>query len=284
MKKALLSAAFAAAVILPSCNKVQTEEPGVPVPIVFSVPTAEFETVSKAVSEVTKANLSSVYVTATTGSDGSEELAWLNAVFTLNENEYTGNQYWPATDQHYHFYISNKEMQLSGGRILINVDSADDDVVYCFLASPGYKSMNNITLSHALARIDAVWVEALNDYTLSNVSVTITPYLPQQGTTFNPKDYTWDNIAASGAVELTNGSEGKTTNDFMFVPGSYSLTASWTATKGTYTENLNSTSGNYMFDGGFKTDIVCKLGGNAMDVVTSINVKSWSYRNYNVTF
>jgi len=254
------------------------------VPIVFKAPIAEFEASTKAVTEVTTVGLTSIKVSATTGSSGSESSVFANASYTKGSNYYTGNQYWPSTNQNYHFYASNSNMSLSSGYVTISPESTSTDIVCCLLDAPEYEKTNTLTLKHIFARINEVKVTASTGYTLSNVSVKITPNIPKSGTTYRLRSGAWLNTGQGSAIELSNGSAGTKSNDFLLIPGSYTLSATWTATKGNYTETFTKTSSPLTFTAGVKSNISCTMGGDASDIQFTVIVSNWESNNLTVTF
>jgi len=287
MKHALFMAGIAVLAI--ACNKEKAaeftpaDESG-RVPILFEIPVSEFSASTKAVTDVTTATLSSINVSATTGSAGSEEAKFTNATFTKGSSYYTGDQYWPSTNQNYHFYAANTDLQLVSGYEVISPTSAETDLVCSFLESPTYKTSNKITLSHIFARITNVTVEASSGYTLSDVSVKIYPLIPAIGTTYRLRDKSWQGTTQGAGIELTNGASGTKSNDFMFVPGKYKLKASWTASKGNYSQSFSVESSEQTFTAGVKTAITCTMGGSASSINFTLAVNEWVSNTINVSF
>ena len=193
-------------------------------------------TVETKADEVT--SLSSFYVTAVTGSAGSESSVWNSVQFSQvpgsSPASYAGNKYWPASDPGYKFYGSNVTMTHSANGPYVDATTATD-IVCGVNASPVYKSTNGLTLKHIFGRIGPVVVSSDAGYVLSGASLYITPntggrYHLRAGD--GQVDGTgWSNLTAGTPVNLCNADGGTKVNDLYLVPGSYELTATWTMSK-----------------------------------------------------
>lgn len=143
-------------------------------------------TVATKATEVTGSTLNSggFNVSATTGSAGSESSAWNNVAFSKVGDYFVGTgsgKWWPTSDPGYHFYASNTDLTFAaGGTTVAAINEAD--VVCAYLASPTYNSTNTLTFEHIFARITDVTLTAVEGYTITGVSVYVTP---KTGGTYN---------------------------------------------------------------------------------------------------
>lgn len=242
-RKGLMAVALCALVAgFVSCNKneapAEIESPGHPDDeIVFQAGdfTAETKagTVGSTAAVIDYSQMPSINVSCTVGSAGSETAVWTNAPFALEGGYYSGGKYWPVNAQYngYHFYASNAALShnASGARVSA---SASTDVVAACLPDPVYKLPNELVFEHIFARIGEVTVTAESGYTVSNVSITVTPLV--SGTYdiragLNHTDATgWSGTSAGSAVKLADA-VGVNANDVYLVPGQYTLTAKWKA-------------------------------------------------------
>ena len=290
MKKLLVLFAVLPFVFV-SCNKGM-EISSEPKEIVFDAED-EFTLTTKAVTEVTTSNLSTIKVSATTGTAGSESAAssFDNVTFTkqtsgTNSGKFTGGKYWPSSNPSYHFYASNVAMTFAAGGTTVAPTATTTDIVCGYLASPTYNTQNTITMNHIFGRIGTCSVSSKDGYSISNVSVKITPNIPKSagGTTYNIRTGTWSGTQAGTATEIANTSGSSKNNDFLLCPGTYTLTVGWTATKDNYSKTFsNKTSSSFSVPAGQTTNISLSAGGDATEIVFSVNVTAWSTNNVSPT-
>ncbi len=119
----------------------------------------------------------------------------------------------------------------------------------------------------------------MDDYTITNISVTITP---KTGGTYNLRtgaDQTdgtgWSAPTVGEPVTIANTTPGTKSNDLYLVPGSYTITAEWTATKGNYTKTFSGKTCSVDLVGGATNTITAQLSGDAREVMFSVNVAAW---------
>lgn len=236
-----LSAVVLAALLLGfvSCNKeLSVDEPSSS-EICFAAENASFTAevrtkASTGTSEVT--SLSSFKVSAVTGAAGSESSVWNNVIFS-GSGDYTAGKVWPASDPLYGFYATNciGDMSFNASGTTISVTNTHD-VVCAYLPSSRvtYKSKNLLSFEHVFARISTVMVIEESGYTISSVSMTITP---KTGGTYNLRtgagatdDTGWSLLTVGEPVTIAS-STGANSNDVWLVPGIYSVTAGWVATQ-----------------------------------------------------
>ena len=272
-----------ASVLFVSCNKVSL--PVVESLVEFSVQGSGFDTdVTTKASVVNTESLASsgFKATATTGSAGSESQVWNNVSFSKSGGVYVGNKYWPVSDPSYHFYASNAAITFNASGCTVAASNSTD-VVCAYMPSPAYKATNTLTFEHIFARIGNVTFSAIDGYTITGISVTITP---KTGGTYNMRtgagqtDGTgWSSLTTGSATSITNSTPGTKSNDLYLVPGTYTLTASWTATKGDYSETFSNKPCDIEIMGGKINRITCSLTGDAKDVSFGVTVTPWDVQN-----
>ena len=274
----ILLAALAVTVVL-GCNKnVSIPETG-DNSIVFTTGNISKFVVQTKASVVS--SLSAFNVSAVTGSAGSDTAVWTNAAFSDGDSDskYTGDKYWPLTnDNPYRFYASNATLAYSAAGNTVTVDT-DTDVVCAYLDSPTYKDVNTLSFEHVFARIGDMTVNAASGYTITGVSIRITPKVSG---TYNLRtgsgqtDGTgWSETSDGSVVELANATPGTKSNNVFLVPGRYTLTASWTATRGGYTQTFTDKTQDVDIVGGSVNSIITTLGGLAQDLQFSVSVNAW---------
>ncbi len=299
MKRSYLLSLIPALVLL-SCNKqdvVQSApdlsgmEESVPVVFLAEGLSVSADVVTKA-SVVNEDNLTAFYAAATTGSAGSETSAWTSFQFTGSKGgQYAGTgagKWWPSTDPGYHFYASNLALTFAAAGTSVTA-SNDTDVVCAYLPGPTYKGVNALSFEHVFARIGDVTVSAASGYTVTAVSIRITPktggvYNLRTGNGVTDGSAGWSSLTTGSATVISNTTPGTKSNDLYLVPGTYALTATWTATKGDYTQTFTNKSVNVAITGGKVNAISTTLGGLAEEVKFTVSVSPWGAASVNAVF
>lgn len=176
-------------------------------------------------TEVT--SLSSFYVSAVTGSAGSESSEWGSTSFS-GSGSYTGGKYWPSTNKSLKFYASNVTLSYAAAGTTVSA-SNDTDVIVAYKTDATYNTSNTLSFSHIFAEIGTVTLTTGSGHTLSSATLSITPVVSG---TYNIRTGAWSGTSNGSAVNIVPTSEGSKNNSLMLVPGTYTLTASWTVSGG----------------------------------------------------
>lgn len=269
MKRTLI-ALLAAAAATVSCQKGEIPAAGLTPadgsglrPIVFTAEggglDAHVDTKATAVT-----SLSSFYVGCTTGSAGSETSKWNSTAFS-GSTSYTGGKYWPATNPSYHFYASNAALTFAAAGTTVSPDGSVD-VVTAYLASPTYASSNALTFGHIYARVGTVSISAAAG-TLSNVSATLKSVAT--GGTYNLRTGAWTaGTKADKAVSVGS-------NDIYVVPGTYTLSVTYTITNGDYSATFTKT-GSVTLQKGKINNISATAPNSSTAITFTVSVTAWS--------
>ena len=270
----ILIAVFLLPLICLSCE--EKAEPERSDTIAFKASGLSKTTLTRA-AEVT--SLSSFYANCVTGSAGSESSVWNNKTFTLTDGYYVSNAHWPQTDPSYTFYASNQSMTFAADGPTVAASNATD-VVCARLADPVYKYRNTLYFKHIFARIGNVTFTNSPSYTVSGISVTLTPvvsgtYNLLEGA--NENDGTgWSDTVEGSIVSIANGTPGTKTNDIWLVPGRYILRASWTASiPGTYTKTFTDIAKPVELVSDAINVITATLAGEAADISFNVSLEAW---------
>ena len=255
-----------------------------PVPIVFKVSEQEISVVTKAVEVTTSNNLSSIYISAFSGTEN--DVAWNNTVFIGNGGVFTTSKYWPSTNQDYSFYAANEAISYSDGRFTVSPSSTERDIVCGYEESSQYKGVNTITLKHIFTRIGAVNVTAKDSYQISNLTVNVVPLVPGSSTKYDIASGTWSNPVSGTPVILTTDSFPSSKNcDFLLIPGRYKFIATWTASLDGYSETFeNRESQEFDLKAGSKYNLSCKVGGSASKLEFKFSIEDWTTSNISIEF
>ena len=292
MKKRLLFLALPVLCLTAACNReflpVTNPETGRG-PILFTANPLFQSTVDTKTQAVTA--LQSFYVGCVTGTLGSSEVETWKTTFTSDNQAtptYSGDKYWPIDDPEYKFYASNAAMTASASGYTVSASNTTD-VVCAVLSDPDYASKNALTFEHIFARLGNVTVTADPNYTISAISIRITP---KTGGTYSlysgngQSDGTgWLTTETGAEVAIYSlTAPGTQTNDLYLVPGTYTLTATWTATRGNYTETFTNRQNDVELVGGKSNAITTTLTGNATGLAYGVSLTAWNSGSAAVTF
>ena len=251
---------------------------------VLDVTTKAPETKASVVDE-SSLNGSGFYVSCTTGSAGSEVQQWNNVLFSKVGTYFVGpgdGKWWPSSNPSYHFMAANSAITFNAGGCTVAATNATD-VVCAYLPNPTYKEPNTLSFEHVFARIGNVTFSAASGYTISDITVNITP---KTGGTYNIRtgagqtDGTgWSALTTGSATNIANATPSTKSNDLYLVPGRYTLSASWTATRGAYTKVFTNKCVDVDIVGGKINAITATLTGDASAVMFSVTVSAWTNNN-----
>ena len=185
----------------------------------------------------------------------------------------------------------------------ISVANSDTDVVAAYLASPTYKSNNLLTFGHVLCQVGTAAIKAPAGYTVSDFKLAITPIYSG---TYSVKDATWAAGSAASAVYLIGtanagvnissegGSYTSPDNDLWLVPGTYTLTATYTIAKGNFSKAYTKTAtvalvigknNNLVLPGeNHDEPNIPDPGDDISDITFTVDVTPWSNNDIPVTF
>lgn len=228
------------------------------------------------ITEVNRDNLASFNLMATTGSAGAETQQWsVTATKNASSGQYTTGKYWPSTDPSYHFYASNAPLNFSADGPWVTVDSSSD-VVCTSNYSPNYNDVNSLTLSHILARVGNVEVTSANGYEVGVGGISVLE--TRTSGTYNVRTSTWSGQSGAASAPLTVGD-----NDYLLLPGSYTIQVTYTLTKGDYTGTFTN-SGEVALVAGKTSNIKVNLAADpAVPLNFTVSVEAWEVRNVRMT-
>lgn len=259
--------------VMMSCSKTSVAQVSQTDEIIFSTGSFDAEVNTKAVA-VTE--LDAFNVLAVTGTLGSSESTVFNAAFTKSGSNYVGGKYWPSSDANYKFYAANAGITPAAGGPSI-VATNDTDIVCAVLAAPTYREGNLLSFSHIFARLTTVTPAAPTGFTVSNLSIRITPktrgtYALFQG--YGKTDGTGWSAVYEGVEQAVATAVGDNSNDIYLIPGEYSLTANYTLTSGAYIDNYTKTATVSLVAGKTNT-ITTTLPHDAKEISFTVTISPW---------
>ena len=225
-------------------------------------------------------------VSCVDGNPGEDAEVWSNVAFTRNGNVWQSDKWWPQDDGAYRFYaVYPSGYTLTPAEDGASIEASNEhDIVAAYVGDPVFRGVNTLPFGHIFARLKTVTVTASGGYTISGVTIRITPKVSGTYNLFAGAGHTdgtgWsDTVEADSPVSIASStfSGGVSTqdNDLYMVPGTYVLTASWTASKGVYTESFENMTVEVDLAAGKTNNISAYLTGNAEDVGFNTRVTSW---------
>ena len=260
-----------------SCNQeaLEYEEPYDHNEVVFRASGIDAEVQTKATA-VTDSDLTSNGFNAScvTGSAGSDTAVWSNIAFAKSGSYWKGGKYWPTSNPSYRFnavYPKTYTMNAAAAGATISASNAHD-IVCAYASSSTYKSANTLTFNHIFARLGNVTVSAGSGYTISGITINITP---KTGGTYNLRTGAWSSTSNGSATNIANSTPGTKSNDIYLVPGTYTLTASWTAANSPYSQSFSGKTVDVTLVAGKTNSITCTLTGDGTEVQFGVSLTAW---------
>ena len=289
MKKLLI--VFGLAVAAVACNQTGlTPGPGMDSGKILFVAggpavTATVSTKATAVT-VSDLNTNGFKVNAVKGSAGTDVEVWSNQLFTKVEDVWEQDKWWPNDDQSYRFYATyptSYAMTFAAGGPTISASNAND-IICAYKGDAIYKSVNTLAFDHIFARLRTVTVSMVSPYTISNMSIMITPKVSGTYNLYTGSGQTdgtgWSSTVEGTATNIATAafSEGvsMTNNDIYLVPGTYTLSATWTATKDNYTQTFTNKTVDVALVAGKTNNITASLTGDGTEIQFNVSVTAWS--------
>lgn len=182
-------------------------------------------------------SLSSFNVMCVTGTMGSSETSQFNKQFTQSGSYYYGSKYWPSSDAKYGFYASNGTITAASNGAYVSASNSTDVVVaYSAYSASNFKQTIGLTFNHIFAKLGYCKVSGPSGYTVSGLSVKMTPYVSGY---YKIYAGTWSSKTAGSQSTLTTSLNSTTSAGTYLVPGAYTLTLAYTLTKDSYTETFS---------------------------------------------
>lgn len=211
-------------------------------------------------------SLSSFYACVSVPSNGKDLQVYTNREFTLSDGDYISDIFWPRGRSNWQFDCANAELDWTSGGFEVTVDNSFDLVV-ARMPAPQMCVKNTLVFEHAFARIDDVVITAKTGWTLSGVSLYITPVVSG---TYNLKKgdgmsdgtgWTWSAPGDLGSeTNIAPSTAGTSHPGLLLVPGTYTVRAGWTATDGVDTVSFSDMIDEITVVGGMNNVISMTLG------------------------
>ena len=248
---------------------------------------------TKAETTLSTINSNGFRASAVTVSGATETAVWTNSQFTKSGDVFKGGHYWPIVDPGYSFYGANTALTFtSAGNTVTVAEGNTTDIVCAYKGSSNYLTVNSLAFQHILSKITTVTVNAASPTAISNITISLAS--TKTGGTYNLKTGAWSGLVPSSSTDrtiysnsgsiATGSSHTGGNNDYLIVPGTYYLRATWTATVDNYTQTYTSklSTGNFSFQAGKRNSITCNLSGDASEITFTVVVEDWGANAINM--
>ena len=245
-------------------------------------------TVSTKATAVTASDLNTngFKVNAVAGTAGADTEVWSNQLFEKVEDAWEQDKWWPNSDGSYRFYATyptSYAMTFAAGGPTISA-SNEHDIICAYKGDATYKSVNTLAFDHIFARLSTVTVSMVSPYTISNMSIMITPKVSGTYNLYTGAGQTdgtgWSSTVEGSATNIAtaafNAGVSTTSNDIYLVPGTYTLSATWTATKDNYTQTFTNKTVDVDLVAGKTNNITASLTGDGTEIQFNVSVTAWS--------
>lgn len=279
MKKILLVFLSAAAVAV-SCNKeaLPSSDEGKEIVLTLGGEGVEFEVETK--TTAITAVPSSLYLERTTGNWKSESAKNASASKTVSSGTISTGWVQTATATAYNYYVSNCDISFASGGSTISASNTTDVIAGCTQGATS-STTPSVTMEHVFARTGTLTCNKPDGFdSISSISWTIASKSGGTGGTagtYNIATKAWSGVTALASQSITGST------DLYCTPGVYTITVTYTITKGDYTAT-HTKSGDVTLSAGKVNNISCTAPVDPTSSITlSVSLTGWSSDNVTLT-
>lgn len=217
---------------------------------------------------------SSLYWGASTGS----AVKYASTTGTVSGGKIATGKFQTATPTPYVWYTSNVGMSIAANATVSASNTTD---VICGKSAATTSITPSVAMNHIFARTGSLTLSLPSGYTHSSVTWTIKPKSGETNTgtagTYNITSGAWSSTTALTNTNITGSS------DLYLIPGNYTLTVSFTASKGDFSKTYTQ-SGTVTLTGGKINNITATSSTNeAQGITISVSLTAWSSQSTSVT-
>lgn len=189
---------------------------------------------------------------------------------TFEDGIYTTGRFWSESDEGESYYASNGTVYSdeSVPYLLYDRSSDDLDLLAAVNASPTYRGNNPLAFSHLLTRIGTLSVQTVNGYSATGLSAVLESPLTSGKWSF---DGTWSDLAEGADESLSQGA-----NNIWLIPGTYTLTVSYTLSASGYSVSCTGSAEVTLSAG--QINMITVTAGEHAGISVSASVLPWDYR------
>ena len=263
--------------VLSSCSKAEQQKLSAPSEIVIGVAD---ETIDMQVQTKTAAITSlptSLYYSLTVGSAGSTETLKKESTHaSLSGGKIATGLYQTLNPSSYNYYVSNLPIDFSAQGSTLYATNIKDVIAGTVTSSDNNPSVN---LEHIFSRTGTLTLNTQEGYDISNIVWKIQSGSGTgTGGTYNIKTKAWSGVTALSETTISSKS------DLYLVPGAYTITVSYTLTKGDWVNSFTKKATVTLVAGSVNNISGTASGGNASDISIAVTLTPWGTNNIQATF
>ena len=232
----------------------------------------DVQTKATAITEIP----SSLYFSVTTGTRGSSETTKkASASVSPASGKIATGLYQTANATSYNYYVSNLPITFAASGSTVSASNATDVIAGTATSS---STSPSVTLDHIFARTGTLTLNTQDDYDLSNVSWKIASVTGGTSGTYNIAKQAWSSLTTLNSTSIPESS------DMYLVPGSYTLTVSYTLTKGDWTQNFTKSASVTLVGGKINNISGTASGGAASAISLTVTLTPWESTDITADF
>lgn len=219
---------------------------------------------------------SSLYYSMTTGTPGSAETSKKGSTSgNVGSGKIATGVYQSLTPTSYNYYVSNAAITFAASGSTISAVNTTDVIA----GKVTSKETNpSVKLDHIFARTGTLTLNTQSGYTLSNVSWKIESSTAGTGGIYNIANGRWSSVTKLSSTAITKDS------DMYLVPGDYTLSVTYTLSKGDWNQTFNKKATVTLVAGKVNNITGTASGGNASEISITVTLTEWGTNNITATF
>ena len=223
---------------------------------------------------------SSLYFSMTTGAAGASETSKkASASAGVSSSKISTGVYQSVTPVSYNYYVANSNISFGATGSTVTVSNTADAIAGKTAGSSS--TSPSVTLNHLFARTGALTLNTQSGYDISNISWKIASKSGGTGGTagtYNIASNVWTGVTALASQTVTSSS------DLYCVPGVYTVTVSYTLTKGEWSSSFTKSADVTLVAGSVNSITGTASGGNASEISITVSLTPWSTNSITATF
>ena len=219
---------------------------------------------------------STLNFSVTTGTLGSSETTKkASASVSPASGKIATGLYQTVNATSYNYYVSNLPITFAASGSTVSASNATDVIAGTATSS---STSPSVTLDHIFARTGTLTLKTQTGYALSNVSWSIASSTAGTSGTYNIAKQAWSSLTKLASTSITGSS------DMYLVPGSYTLTVSYTLTKGDWTQNFTKSASVTLVGGKINNISGTASGGAASAISLTVTLTPWGSTDITADF
>ena len=232
----------------------------------------DVQTKATAITEIP----STLNFSVTTGTLGSSETTKkASASVSPASGKIATGLYQTANATSYNYYVSNCPITFAASGSTVSASNTTDVIAGTATSD---STSPSVTLDHIFARTGNLTLNTQDGYTLSVISWSIASSTGGTAGTYNIATKAWSQLTKLATTSITK------TSDMYLVPGSYTLTVSYTLTKGDWTKSFTKSAVVTLVGGKINNISGTASGGAASAISLAVSLTPWGSTDITADF